>query len=674
MSQTSVWLRAWWVVLLSLGVLVPGPARASAESGPGADKTLSPYFVVEGGESQVEGFPLESTRVQVSVTGVIAEVTVTQAYKNAGKRPINAEYVFPASTRAAVHGMRMQVRDQLIEAVIKERQQASKLFEAAKKVGKSATLLEQQRPNVFTMRVANVMPGDRIEVTLSYSELLVPTGGVYELVYPTVVGPRYSNQAAATAPAKDRFVGAGYTPKGKLPSYSFELSGSLSMAIPLQSVESPTHALQSSLDNPSLQRFQLAASEKSGGNRDFILRYRLAGDAIQSGLSLFDSGGEKFFLLQVEPPKRVPSELVPPREYVFILDVSGSMSGFPLDTAKQLLRELVGGLRATDTFNVLLFSGGSELLAEHSLPATPANVALAAQLIDGSHGGGGTELLPALTRAFGLSKSAGLSRSFVVVTDGYIGQDRAAIELVRSRLSDANVFAFGIGSSVNRYLIEGVAKAGAGEPFVVTEPSQAGEVARRLREYIRSPVLTDVKVAYEGFDAYDVEPKASPDLLAERPLVIQGKYRGQPRGFVSVSGVTGKGGFSQRFDVGQLSSRPEHRALSFLWARSRVASLSDFGFGEPTQLAKTEITALGLRYNLLTEYTSFVAVARTVVNLTGAARDVSQPLPLPAGVSNSAVGPSADGADEPELLLLLCLLAVALAARATLKRRLELAS
>lgn len=666
------WVRVWLAVLLGLSWVSPRPAWASAEA-TAADKTLSPYFVVEGADPNVEALPLESTKVDVQIVGVIAEVTVTQVYKNAGKKPIHAQYVFPASTRAAVHGMRMQVRDQIIEAVIKEKQQAVQTFEAAKKEGKSASLLEQQRPNVFTMKVANVMPGDRLEVSLRYSELLVPTSGVYELDYPTVVGPRYSNQPEAGAKPQDKFVASAYTPSGKAPSYGFELSGSLSTAIAVQSLESPSHALLTSADNPSLRRFQLAPSESGGGNRDFILRYRLAGDAIQSGLSLFESGGEKFFLLQVEPPKRVPTELIPQREYVFIVDVSGSMAGFPLETSKKLLRELIGGLRATDKFNVLLFSGSSSLLAERSLPATPANIALATRFIDEQNGGGGTELLPALEQAFKLSKSDGLSRSFLVITDGYIGQDRGAIELVRRRLSDANIFAFGIGSSVNRFLIEGLAKAGAGEPFVVTDPGEAPRTAERLRDYVRAPVLTDIKLNVEGFDAYDLEPPAIPDVLAERPVVIQGKYRGEARGFLNLSGLSGQGAFAQRFDVAQIKARPEHRALSYLWARSRIASLGDFGFAEPSAAAKAQITALGLKYNLLTDYTSFVAVARKVVNPGGAGQNVDQPLPLPAGVSNSAVGPSGDGADEPELWLLLGLLALALGVRAVLPRRSELA-
>lgn len=648
------WMLCLWLLAIS--------GRAAAAETPFEDRTLSPYFVLEGQDPNVDAFPLRSTEVDVAIAGAIAEVTVTQVYENAGRRPLNAEYVFPASTRAAVHGMRMQIRNQVIEAKIKEKEQAAAIFEAARQQGKSATLLEQQRPNVFTMKVANVMPSDRVAVTLRYSELVVPTGGVYELVYPAVVGPRYANQASARAGRDSDFVATPYLPQGTASSTRFELRGSVASPIPVQHMESPSHAILTTADSASLWRFELAASEQRGNNRDFVLRYRLAADAIQSGLVLHESGGEKFFLLQVEPPARVTARQMPAREYVFIVDVSGSMHGFPLDTAKKLLRSLVGGLRPIDTFNVVLFAGGSEILAERSLPATPENIALATRFIDAQQGGGGTELLPALERAFALSKSEGLSRSFIVVTDGYIEQDRAAIDLVRRRLSDASVFSFGIGSSVNRYLVEGLARAGAGEPFVVTEPGEAAGAARRLQEYVRAPVLTDVEVAFEGFDAYDVEPKAVPDVLAERPVTIYGKYRGEASGHVTLSGLSGTGAYSQRFDVAALRPRPELRALPYLWARTRIAALSDFGFGEPAPAERARIVDLGLRYDLLTQYTSFVAVARTISNPGGEADDVKQPLPLPAGVSNSAVG-QVESADEPELWLLALAVAFAVALR-----------
>jgi Ca-activated chloride channel family protein len=640
--------------------------RAWAET---ADRTLSPYLVVEHGDPKVDHLPLQSTKVEIAVTSVIADVTVTQVYKNDGQRPINARYVFPASTRAAVHGMRMVIRDQVIEAQIQERQQAKQTFEQAKRAGKSATLLEQERPNVFSMSVANVLPGDRIEVTLRYTELVVPTDGTYELVYPTVVGPRYSNEPEAKASDTNLWVKTPYLSEGHGPTSTFELAGTLSSGIPLGTVESSTHRLKQTRDNPNLVRFALDDREHRGNNRDFVLRYRLAGNAIESGLTLYDAGQEKFFLLQVEPPARVTDGDLPPREYVLVVDVSGSMVGFPLDTAKGLLRDLIGGLRLVDSFNLVLFSGSSLRFAPRSLPATPANIDRAIRLLDRQEGGGGTELLPALTHAWSIPRQKGLSRSFIVVTDGYVSADREAIQQVRAHLGEANVFAFGIGSGVNRCLIEGLARAGMGEPFVVTEPKEAAATARRFRDYVRAPVLTDIQVSYQGFDVSEVEPRGVPNLLASRPIVIFGKWRGQPKGTVVLSGVTAGGPYQQRFEVDRVAPRPENRALTYLWARTRIANLADYGLGTPSDGERKELTALGLRYNLLTEFTSFVAVSRTVRNFAGPATGVDQPLPLPLGVTNNAVGTPLDSASEPELGWLLLLLVLGGGSLLAVRRR-----
>jgi Ca-activated chloride channel family protein len=649
-----------------------GPARADETAAP--DKTLAPFFVIEHGDPAVDRLPLASTKVDVAIAGVVADVTVTQVYENRGKHPLNTRYVFPASTRAAVHGLTMAIRDQIIEAKIQEREQAKQTFEKAKSAGKTATLLEEQRPNVFTMNLANVMPRDRIEVTLKYNELLVPTEGSYDFVFPTVVGPRYSNLNAAEAPATSQFVAAPYLPEGSSVPSTFELTGTLASGIPLAEIKCDTHHITSHADNPNLTHFALEASEARGGNRDFILRYKLAGSAIQSGLTLFDAGSEKFFLLQVEPPARVADADVPPRDFVFIVDVSGSMIGEPLDTAKGLLQNLVGSLRPTDTFNVLLFSGGSRVLAPHSLPATKANITNALAILNGESGGGATELLPAMQHALALESSAGRSRSFVLVTDGYVEADKKAMDLVREHLGDANVFAFGIGSSVNRYLIEGIARAGFGEPFVVTSLADGPAAARRFADYVRTPALTDVRVAYDGFDAYDVEPKSVPDVLAARPVIVFGKYRGERRGTITLTGVGGQAPYTQRFEVARAVPAAENRALPYLWARTRIASLSDFGFGEPDAAAKSEVTSLGLRYSLLTPFTSFVAVSHTVRNFGAPAQNVDQPSPLPQGVSNSAVGEPVQGADEPELWLLVLLFGAFACAGAWRAHRRELVS
>lgn len=621
----------------------------------GNEKTLSPYFLVEGDESGGR-FPLKETDVLVSINGVIADVHVKQKYGNEGAQPINARYVFPASTQASVHGLKMTIGEQVVTAKIKEREAARQDFETAKREGKSASLLEQQRPNVFTMNVANILPGDEVLVELHYTELLIPRDGTYELVYPTVVGPRYSNQPEAGAPESDKWVKSPYLKAGSAPPTEFNIAVTVATSIPLQDLVCTSHKVDVQWDEPSTARVALAPTGDFGGNRDFILRYRLMGKEIQTGLLLSEGEKENFFLLMVQPPERLKAQDVPPREYVFVLDVSGSMHGFPLDTAKVLIRDLIGHLREKDLFNVILFSGTSSVMAPSSVPATAANVENAIRHIDAQQGGGGTELAAALKTALAIPRDENVSRSVVVVTDGYIAAEKEAFALIEQNLNRCNVFAFGIGSSVNRYLIDGVAKAGLGEPFVVTKPEDAPAAASRFRSYIQSPVLTNIQVQFKNFDVYDMEPPSLPDLFAQRPLVVFGKWRGEAKGAVEICGTNGAGPYVHTVDVKELKPLKGQSALPYLWARSRLARLSDYAAGTGHDENRAEVTALGLNYSLLTRYTSFIAVLEKVRNTTTPAQDVDQPLPLPQNVSNLAVGGGMANAPEPELALLVPLL------------------
>ena len=646
----------WSTLLFAVfvgGLLLP-TGSAMAET---AARTLSPYFFVQGGEAGTECFPLKDTSVKVIINGVIADVKVTQRYANAGSMPINARYIFPASTRAAVHGMRMTVGEDVVMAQIKERQAAQETFEKAKAAGQSASLLAQQRPNVFSMDVANIMPGENVTIELHYSELLIPEAGRYEFVYPTVVGPRYATIPEADADDHHRWIQNPYLTAGQKPASAFSIEVTLAAGLPLQQVSCETHITDVAWQGPDEARIRLAGDETDGGNRDFILHYRLSGDQINSGLMLYEGAQENFFMLMVQPPQRIAPEAIPPREYIFVVDVSGSMHGFPLDTAKALLRRLISSLRPADRFNVILFAGAAEVLAPRSLQAEPANIQAALRHIDRQQGGGGTELYRAVEKGLALPRTEGQSRTMIVVTDGYIAAEKEVFALIADNLNQSNLFAFGIGSSVNRYLIEGLARAGQGEPFVVTEPQEAEAVAGRFQQYIQAPLLTGIELNFDGFEVYDIEPRAYADLFAQRPLVICGKWRNRPAGSITLKGVTGNGRYEQDFAVSTDQVSSSAGALPFFWARTRLARLSDFATRSDDDATRTEVTRLGLRYNLLTAYTSFVAVHETVRNPGGVAQDVKQPLPLPHGVSNLAVG--GHNVPEPGLGLMLALVALA---------------
>jgi Ca-activated chloride channel family protein len=645
-------VRTACLVLIAIATVSFSGSAQAQEDKTQEDKTLAPYFVVQG-DPGVDHLPLKDTRVEIAVSGVIADVKVLQTYRNEGSRPINASYVFPASTRAAVYAMHMRIGDQVIVARIKEREAAKQEFDTAKQQGKSASLLEQQRPNVFSMSLANIMPGDQIEIELRYTELLVPTDGIYEVVFPTVVGPRYSSQPEASAPKNDRWVKSPYLRQGNKPSSTLHISARVSAGVPIQDLSCASHQIFPQWQNPTVAQLTLDDTDPFQGNRDFVLRYRLAGDQIASGLILYQGGNENFFLYMAQPPQRVTAEDIPAREYIFVVDVSGSMEGFPLNTSKQLLRDLIGKLRPSDLFNVVLFSGDSAVLSAKSLQANQENISGAIRLLDQQRGNGGTELLAAIKQAMSLPREANVSRSIVLVTDGYISGEEGVFDYIRENLDRCNVFSFGIGSSVNRYLIEGVAKAGMGEPFIVTQESEAPVIAAKFREYIQTPVLTDIQIRSIGFDTYDVHPAHLPDLLTQRPVILFGKWRGPVTGTFELQGKTGRGDYVTRLDVAGVQPDDTNRALRYLWARSRVAELSDYGSRNVAADKVKEITSLGLNYSLLTRYTSFIAVREEVRNPLGSAKDVNQSLPLPLGVSDLAIGGGTEVGSEPELVWLL---------------------
>ncbi len=655
--------KAWkgFTYLLAIIAVFVGAAIAGAEENEG--KTLSPYFFLEGGDAAVDHFPLKGTDVLVNINGVIADVVIKQKYVNEGALPINARYIFPASTRAAVHGMKMTVGNQVVTAKIKEKDTAQKEFEAAKSVGKSASLLSQHRPNVFSMSVANIMPKDTIDIELHYTELLVPTEGAYEFVYPTVVGPRYSSQQREGAPEDDRWVENPYIKKGSPPKSKFNISVNLSAGMSIQEVSCNSHDTLVQFENETTAKVSLKDSEIYGGNRDFILTYSLAGKKIQTGLMLFEKDKEKFFLLMVEPPKRVKADDILPREYIFVVDISGSMSGFPLDVSKEVLNNLISSLKPTDKFNVVLFSGGSKLMSPASLPANSQNIQSAIELISSQQGGGGTELLAALNRALALPRDNRFSRTILILTDGYIDAERDVFSTISKNLDNTNVFSFGIGSSVNRHLIEGIAKAGLGEPFIVTDQKEAHQTAERFCAYVQSPLLRNINFKFQGFNAYDIEPGAIPDLFAERPLVIIGKWHGKAHGEIKISGMSGSGEHTQVFNVSEIKPLESNYVLRYLWARNRIARISDYNFGEENPEHKAEVISLGLTYSLLTQHTSFIAIHDVIRNPGAPAKDVKQPLPLPQGVSNLAVGGcSVSSVPEPEMGIMLVIAAMIIGA------------
>lgn len=673
-------------ILLTLAMLPAPPVHAEEERAEERDKTGAPYFYVETQDVSVDSFPLKKTSVTADINGMIADIHVVQSYANEGTSPINACYVFPASTKVTVHGMQMQIGNQIVTAKIKEKEEAREEFEEAKEEGKSASLLSEERPNVFTMNIANIMPGDNVSVDLHYTELITPTDGVYQFVYPTVSGPRYVGPIIDDSGTREEWTAAPYLPEGTDPKDRYDIRVSLSAAVPITELASSSHEIMVHWEEKETRAVvSLADASDYAGNRDFILDYKMTGQDIATGLMLNKGEDENFFMLMVQPPECCNTDDIPPREYIFVLDVSGSMSGYPLQTAKELIRNLVSDLRETDTFNLILFSGASIQMSDKSVPASEENIREAIRIIDGQEGSGGTELAPALRDAIAIPDKKDVARSIVVITDGYIYGEEEIFEIIHENTGAMDFFSFGIGRGVNRSLIEGIAKTGQGEPFIVGDQDEASETAAKFKTYIQSPVMTDINVAFDGFQVYDVEPAVLPTLFAQRPIVLLGKWSGEPAGTVQITGKTGNSVYEQTIYLADASAHTaaagaqdenvsadadsaaqtvtavtlESDVLRYLWAQKRIERLTDYGLNENNADVKAEVTQLGLKYNILTPYTSFIAVTETVRNPDKNSTDVNQPLPLPLEVSNFAVGGYLFGSEPSGLLLAAALLLTA---------------
>ncbi len=626
------------VSLIILITLLASTFSLMAQSELSHNKTLSPYFLVEGDSKAVEQFPLKSTKANVKIVGPIADVTVTQTYKNDGLKPIEAIYVFPGSTKAAIYGMTISYGENILVAEIEEKNKAKQIYETAKAAGKQTALLEQKRSNVFQMNVANILPGQQVKVVLSYTEFINPENKEYEFVYPTVVGPRFVDPSAKSDDT-DSFTSNPYLKSGKDTPYTFDITTQIHMAIPIQDIHCPSHTAQATFYDEKHASVELT-EKKNAGNRDYILKYRLSGNQVQSGTMVFEGEDENYFLTMIEPPAKIKTSEIPPREYIFIVDISGSMGGFPLDISKTLMRDLLSHLRPYDMFNIMLFAGASQVLAPVSIEATESNINEAINLIDNQRGGGSTMLLPALERALKMGDCGRhMSKSIIVVTDGYVHIEEEAFRLVDQNLGNANLFAFGIGSSVNRQLIEGLAFMGGGEPFVITEPKHASSHADKFRRYIQSPLLTGIDIRFKGMKTYDLIHSSIPDVMADRPICVFGKYKGNPDAKIILTGYTGNGEYRKEMDFEDFYVNENTSSLRYLWAREKIKQLTFLNYSKKSKKRVKEITSLGLDYNLLTDYTSFVAVDQAPVLKNGLeTKKVKQPLPMPAGVPNAAIG------------------------------------
>ncbi len=477
--------------------------------------------------------PLKHTDVKAEITGFLARVTVTQEFANPFQDKIEAVYTFPLPQNAAVDDMTMLVGGRTVRGKIKRREEARAIYEAARAAGHVAGLLDQERPNIFTQSVANIMPGEQVKITISYVETLKYEDGTYEFVFPMVVGPRYipgqpvGKQGGGWAPDTDRVPDASrITPPvarpGTRAGHDISLEVALDAGVPIDTVQSSSHEV--AVERPNLHAAVVRLKDKDVlPNKDFILSYDVAGRKIDDAVLTHRAARGGFFTLILQPPERVAAQDVTPKELVFVIDTSGSMSGFPIEKAKETMKLALDGLNPQDTFNLITFSGDTRILFPEPVPATRENLGKAQEFLAGTHGSGGTEMMKAIRAALEPSDAQDHIRIVCFMTDGYVGNDMEIIAEVQKH-PNARVFSFGIGNSVNRFLLDKMAQYGRGEVEYVGLNDDGSAAARRFHERVRNPLLTDIAVDWGGLAVTDVYPKRIPDLFSAKPVVIHGRY------------------------------------------------------------------------------------------------------------------------------------------------------
>jgi Ca-activated chloride channel family protein len=635
-------------------LIVLNPQSASA----GQSSNFSQLEIV-GKDGKPAGFvPLKHTGIKTEISGFVARTEVTQEFENALPNAVEAIYVFPLPHESAVDGMTMTVGQREIRAVIKEREEARQIYEAARNAGHTAALLDQERPNIFTQSVTNIPPGGTVTIKLSVIELLKYEAGVYQFAFPLVVGPRYIPGAPigpsdrGTMPNTNQVPDAshisppvaGIHTDGINAGHDVSVEVSLAAGVPVGDVESPSHKIFADRTGPDSYHVKLA-DDLVLPDKDFILKYKVAGAEISDAVLAHSDKSGGYFTLILQPPEKPAEESLVPRQLIFVLDTSGSMWGYPIEMAKKTIARALDNLRKDETFNLITFSGDTRILFPEPVPATAENVAKAKQVLAGAYGSGGTEMMKAIRTALGDDAGAGKPmeadpvRVVCFMTDGYVGNDAEIIAEVKKH-TDARVFSFGIGTAVNRFLLAKMAEEGHGDVEFVTAPGEAQAAADRFYERVHSPVLTNISIDWNGLPVTEVYPREVRDLFSSKPIIITGRFTGNPTGKITIKGYQGTGDFSRTIPVDFSSAGEANAALEKIWARHKVEDLMSqdwSGIQRGNSAHKAEIIQVGLTHSLATQYTSFVAVEEQTVVQGGKPVRIEVPVELPQGVSPLAV-------------------------------------
>jgi len=664
----------------------PATPAAADDEVPGAGALMA--RVTDGEKISTVPVPLKHTDVKASIAGYVASVEVTQQFHNPFNSKIEAVYVFPLPHNAAINEFVMTIGERKIRGIIRERVEAEKIYQAARQQGYAASLLTQERPNIFTQAVANIEPGKQIDISIRYFHTLAYVDGWYEWHFPMVVGPRFNppvqlvmNDAppggGASVPLDQSGIGAAprgvqgasgqkvevqYLKPSERSGHDISLNVSLAAggiveellcpshkvntaindakASPLNAGQNVVHPAGSHRADPNLQRWAVRLdASNSIPNKDFVLRYRVAGEKTKSALltSRDEKGG--YFTLMLYPPKSLEHLPRKPLELVFVIDVSGSMSGKPLEQANSAVRSALKMMRTDDTFQIIKFASEAQLMSERPLPASPQNVRRGLAYLEQRTSGGGTMMMEGIDKALRAPADPTRLRFVCFLTDGFIGNEAEILGAIHGKLGSSRIFSFGVGSSVNRYLLDHMAKMGRGAAAYLSLDEKAEPVMEAFFKRISHPALTDIAIDWGGMKVSEVYPASVPDLFVGRPVVLTGKFEGSGKATVRVKGRAGDEATETPLAVDLDDSANKHAALRPIWARMKISELADRACWQTVGDLAGQIKGLALEHGLMSAYTAFVAVDATRRTDGSFGTTVAVPVPTPEGVQYETTVP-----------------------------------
>lgn len=614
----------------------------------GRQAAVHPGELTAGGDllTQIEdrhvAVPLEHTEVSGRVLGEIATFQVLQRFANPFEKPIEATYVFPLPSDAAVTDFLMTIGDRTIRGFVRERKEAERLYEAAKRQGHTASLMTQERPNVFTQKVAGIAPGKTIDVSIEYLNRLPYQDGAYELAFPMVVGPRYNPAGSsngigavtrASVGASGQVVEVPYLRPEERSGHDLSFQVDLESALPLEAIESPTHPI--SIERLPGGRTRVSLAEGSVlPNKDFVLRYRPGGEGVRTAAHYAQVGSEHYVTLSILPPPLLEDLPAEPVELVCVVDTSGSMDGAPMRRAKEALHEILDRLTPDDRIRVIRFANGSSSLTKEPVAATRYGIESTREYVDRMKAGGGTEMMSGIRAALGHEAAGDRRKMVVFLTDGYIGNEEEILAEIHRTLGSARLFSLGIGSSVNRYLIESMAAEGRGASAVLTQNENVERTVGSLFERLRRPALTDLFIDWGDLEVAERFPSSQSDLFCGRPLHMVARLASAPKSSIPAIHVTGEaGGIRTGVTADWRRLEGSGATLEKLWARTKIASLlrSARHHPEESEGFYRQVTQLALEHGLMSPTTAFLAVDATQ-RADGEWVSVPVSVPMPAGV------------------------------------------